>query len=245
MKLNQVIAREKSVKKAATEALTKAYQKLGHNQLFNGMNRTYRPFSEDGEQLPPETVQVQTSVTDLLSTLEQDLAAMMDTVLQKDKGNCQARASVVVDGKTILEDVPAVSLLFLEKQLEDLATFVSKLPTLDPAEEWVPDTNSGKTYRTPAQMVNRTKKVPRNHVKAAATDKHPAQVEMYYEDVAVGQYHTVKFSGAVPVVTRDTWLKRVRELQRAVKCAREEANLVETPMVSGAGSKVLAYVFNQ
>ena len=48
----------------------------------------------------------------------------------------------------------------------------------------------------------RTKKVPRNHVKAEATEKHPAQVEVYYEDVAVGYWTTVKFSGALPAQPR-------------------------------------------
>jgi hypothetical protein len=35
-------------------------------------------------------------------------------------------------------------------------------------------------------------------VKAEATEKHPAQVEVYHEDVVVGQWKTVKFSGALP-----------------------------------------------
>lgn len=48
--------------------------------------------------------------------------------------------------------------------------------------------------------------VPRNHVKAEATDKHPAQVEVYHEDVPVGYWTTVKFSGALPA-------RRVNELQ--------------------------------
>lgn len=68
----------------------------------------------------------------------------------------------------------------------------------------------------------RTKKVPRNHVKAEATDKHPAQVDVYYEDVPVGYWTTVKFSGALPARRVNELLDRVEKLQQAVKFAREE-----------------------
>jgi len=84
-----------------------------------------------------------------------------------------ARADVVIDGQTIATDVPVTYLLFLEKQLVDLHTFVKKLPVLDAAESWVRD-DSTDSWRTEAVRTIRTKKVPRNHVKAEATDKHPA-----------------------------------------------------------------------
>ena len=88
-----------------------------------------------------------------------------------------------MDGSTLLRDVPVSYLLFLEKQLVDLHTFVKKLPVLDAAESWTIDP-SADCWRTEAVRTMRTKKVPRNHVKAEATEKHPAQVEVYYEDVA-------------------------------------------------------------
>ena len=84
--------------------------------------------------------------------------------------------------------------------------------------------------------------MPRNHVKAEATDKHPAQVEVYYEDVTVGYWRTVKFSGALPGQRVNELLERVEKLQQAVKFAREEANNTEASDQK-VGEKLLSYLF--
>lgn len=61
--------------------------------------------------------------------------------------NRLAAADVVVDGTVLLPQVPVPYLLFLEKQLTDLHTFVRKLPVLDASEAWTldPSTDSWKT----------------------------------------------------------------------------------------------------
>ena len=84
--------------------------------------------------------------------------------------------------------------------------------------------------------------MPRNHVKAEATEKHPAQVEVYYEDVAVGYWTTVKFSGALPAQRVNELLERVEKLQHAVKFAREEANGTEVTD-QRVGDAVFGYLF--
>jgi hypothetical protein len=114
---------------------------------------------------------------------------------------------------------------------------------LDAAEAWSRD-DSTDSWRTEPVRTNRTKKVPRNHVKAEATEKHPAQVEVYYEDVPVGYWRTVRFSGAVAATRVNELLERVEKLQQAVKFAREEANSTEVTDVR-AGDKVLNYLFAQ
>ena len=72
----------------------------------------------------------------------------------------------------LLSDVPVTYLLFLEKQLVDLHTFVRKLPVLDASETWAFDA-SADCWATEAIQTVRTKKIPRNHVKAEATEHHP------------------------------------------------------------------------
>ncbi len=62
-----------------------------------------------------------------------------------------------------------------------------KLPVHDPAENWTHDPSSA-TWRTDPVKTIKTKKIPRNHVKAEATDRHPAQVEVYYKDIPVGYW---------------------------------------------------------
>src|SRR6185437_6423737 len=134
-------------------------------------------------------------------------------------------------------------LLFLEKQLVDLHTFVQKLPTLDPSDEWEYNA-SADAYATPPVQTMRTKKIPRNHVLAEATKEHPAQVATYQEDVPQGTWSTVKFSGALPAQRVNELLSRVEKLQHAVKFAREEANSLDvTPQK--VGEKVLGYLFGK
>jgi hypothetical protein len=237
-KLNQVIAIEKSTKSKAHSELTEAHQQLQKLALLSGISRTYRPKDEDGERLPSESTRVQLRAEDVIRKTSEVLTQLFDVVATKDWANCEARADVTVDGTVILEQVPVTYLLFLEKQLVDLHTFVRKLPLLDPSETWVYDPAQNCHSTEPVETV-RTKKVPRNHVKAEATEKHPAQVEVYQEDVAVGYWRTVKFSGAMPARRVAELLERVEKLQRAVKFAREEANGAEA-----WGPKVGEAVFN-
>jgi hypothetical protein len=145
-----------------------------------------------------------------------------------------------VEGEVLLPAVPATYLLFLEKQLTDMHTFVGKLPVLDASESWTFDQASDSWATDPVQTT-KTKKIPRNHVKAEATEKHPAQVEVYYEDVVVGHWRTMKFSGALPASRIKELLERVDKLQQAVKFAREEANNSEVTDQQ-IGDKVFGYL---
>jgi hypothetical protein len=169
------------------------------------------------------------------------LTRLFDVTATKDWANSRATADVVVDGKTLLTKVPITYLLFLEKQLVDLHTFVKKLPIVDASETWVFDASADCWATEPVQTV-RTKKIPRNHVKAEATEHHPAQVEVYYEDVTVGYWRTVKFSGSLPARRVNELLERVQKLQEAVKFAREEANNLEVEDQK-VGDKVFQYLF--
>jgi hypothetical protein len=88
----------------------------------------------------------------------------------------------------------------------------------------------------------KTFKTPRNHVKAEATEHHPAQVEVYYEDVTIGYWRTVKFSGALPAQRVNELLARIDKLSQAVKFAREEANSTEVEE-QRIGDRVFQYLF--
>jgi hypothetical protein len=240
-KLNQIIAIEKGTKSRTFQELTDAHQALQKPVLLSGIARTYRPKDEEGEQLPPESTKVQEKADDVIRKTVASLTKLFDVTASKDWTNCKARADVVVDGQTLLTQVPATYLLFLEKQLVDLHTFVRKLPVLDAAEAWTFDPSADSWATEPVQTV-RTKKIPRNHVKAEATEQHPAQVEVYYEDVVVGYWRTVKFSGALPAQRVNELLARVEKLQEAVKYAREEANNIEADEQK-VGERVFGYLF--
>jgi hypothetical protein len=240
-KLNQIIAVEKGVKGQSLRDLTDAHQILQKPALLSGIARTYRPKDEEGEQLPPESTKVQVKADEVIRKTGEILTKLFDVVASKDWANTQAKADVIVDGQVLLAQVPATYLLFLEKQLVDLLTFVRKLPVLDASETWVFDASSDSWATEPVQT-SKTKKIPRNHVKAEATEHHPAQVEVYYEDVVVGYWRTVKFSGSLPANRVNELTERVEKLQQAVKFAREEANNLEV-QDQRVGAKIFQYLF--
>ncbi|KAB2341117.1 DUF7873 family protein [Actinomadura rudentiformis] len=240
-KLNQIIAVEKGVKSKSFQDLTEAHHSVQKAPLLSGISRTYQPKDEEGEQLPAESTRVQVKVDDVLRDMSTSLTRLFDVTATKDWANCVARADVTVDGTTLVRDAPVTYLLFLEKQLKDLQTFVRKLPVLDAAEAWTHDASTD-VWRTEPVRTVKTKKVPRNHVKAEATEKHPAQVEVYYEDVPVGYWTTVKFSGALPAKRVNELLERLEKLQNAVKFAREEANGTEVTD-QRVGEAVFSYLF--
>ncbi len=239
-KLNQIIAIEKGVKNKAFQEITDAYQKLQKAALLSGISRTYRPKDEEGERLPGEATKVQLKTEQVIDDVKEGLARLFDVTATKDTANCEAKADVVVDGQTLAKDLPATYLIFLEKQLADLHTFISKLPTLDVADTWNFD-SSQDYWASEAVETTRTKKIPRNHVKAEATEKHPAQVDVFYEDVVVGYWRTVKYSGALPSKAVNEMQSRIEKLQEAVKFAREQANSLEVKDVK-VGESLLNYV---
>jgi hypothetical protein len=240
-KLNQVIAVVSSKKSQAQRDLTDVYQKMQKPAMFSGISRTYTPSDEDGELLPPESTRVQYTVDNAVTEVKQALRDMFDTVATQDRANCEAFADVLIGGNVVIGNVPVTTLLFLEKQVADLSTFVNKIPVLDPAEEWSFSENHN-CYRSEPYFTNRTKKVPRANVLYEATDKHPAQVESYTEDVKAGEWKTVKFSGCMPATEREQIKQRIRDLQEALKFARERANQSEAENVA-IGDKVLDFVF--
>jgi hypothetical protein len=225
-KLNQVIAIEKGVKSRVYGEVTEMHKASQKPDLFNGFAKTYRKKDEDGEDYPPERKKVQLVVDHLLSKVAELLTELMDVTATKDWGNCYAFADVEIDGKVLIKNAPVPFLLFLEKQVTDLHTFVDKLPTLDETDDWMKDENSG-LYKTAAIPTHRTKKVQKPIVLYEATKEHPAQTQMITEDVTVGYWDTVKHSGALPIPRKQILLERIEKLSKAVKFAREKANAAE------------------
>ena len=242
-KLNQLLAAEKGVKASVKTSLDNFYHRVQKAPLLSGIARHYTPKDDDGDRLPSESTKVQVHVEEELRTTAQQLIRLFDITFDKDSANTRAMADVVVDGNVLIQNAPVTYLLFLEKQLVNLHTVVSKLPTLDPAETWMWD-ESKAVWVTEMTDTVKTKKVPRSFIKYEATDKHPAQVEMFTEDQLVGTWHTVKFSGTVPQTRVNQLKERVEKLQTAVKFARETANNTEVVDVGSVGDAVLNYVLN-
>ena len=241
-KLNQIIAVVNGKKTEAKKALTSIHRNCSSSELFSGLSRSYQPLDEEGERFPDEKKDVQFTVDQALSEVSEVLADVFDLVATQDSANAEALADVVVDGNVILSQVPVTYLLFLEKQLVDIGTFAANLPTLDVATRWDKDENQGLYVSEPTKT-NKTKKVMQHKVLYEATEQHPAQIEKWTEDVSVGTWTTTKFSGAISQVDKKKLLGRIKDLQEAVKFARESANSIEVEQKK-VGEQIFGYLFS-
>ena len=244
--LNQIVAVENGEKGRAFERVRDLDHKVARSGLLSGLSRTYRPKDEDGERRPPESTKVQVSVEDVLDETAAVLTNLFDVAATKEWANTHARADVEVDGRVILADVPVTYLLFLERELKQLATMVGRLPTLDAGVNWEYDETQGAWKSDPVETTA-TKKVPRNHVKWEPPDpsyKQPAQVETFHEDVVVGYWTKIDYSGAIPEDRRRELVERAEKLLRAVRFAREKANSMEVEQVR-VGADVFDYLFGE
>jgi hypothetical protein len=241
MKLHQVLAVAKNIRTSADRTLVDGTHALQRTAPMTGISRKYQPLDEEGERLPPESTKVQTTVPEIIGVVKSSLARLFDITASQEWTNCGARADVIVHGEVLLPSVPANYLLFLGRKLTELRAFAARIPTLDPSESWTFDSAAGLHRTDPVQTV-RTKKIPRNHVKAEATPQHPAQVEMWYEDKAVGSWEKIMFSGMMEPAEAKAMILRIQTLQEAVKLALSAANSTEAVEVA-VGERLLGYLF--
>jgi hypothetical protein len=240
-KLNQIIAIEKGIKSRVYGELTDLNKASQKAELFSGFTKSYLKKDEDGEDLPAEKKRVQYTVPEVLRAVERVQTELIDVTARKDFTNCVAKADVVVGGKVIVQGAPVSFLLFLEKQLNDVHTLVTNLPVLDEAEAWVFDANAGM-YRTEPKQTHRTKKVAKPIVLYPATPEHPAQTQMVSEDIIAGFWSQVQQSGAMPKPEKLALLTRIETLARAVKEAREAANMQDEVPVAGIGASIFGFI---
>lgn len=241
MKLNQVIAIEQGVKSKGNTQKSELYKVAQKPTLFNGLVKKYRPRAEDGEKFPDEKQKVQFTAAGLVTDVSTVLKSLFNVEASKDWANCLAKADIVVDGKVLIEGAPSTFLLYLGKELTDLDTFVSALPTLSEDEEWKVDAQVG-LYKTEPTETIKTKKVQKPIVLYPATTEHPAQTQLITEDETVGTWQQTKLSGAYTLEAKKALLARIQKLADAVKTAREQANMIEAAD-QNAGTVIVGWLF--
>jgi hypothetical protein len=241
MKLNQLIAVLQSVKANANKGKSEVYQLSQKSALFQGLSRTFQSREEDGFIYPPESQKLTLKANELIDKFVQLCSEYLDLAATQDYANTQARASIVVEGQTILADVPVSHLLFLEKQLQDVKALIAALPILPIDKDWQNDPNRGCYVTSPKETV-KTKKITDFVVAYDATEHHPAQIKEVTKDVVEGTWSLIEFSGALPQDRVNLMLRRVDLLQKAVVQAREEANGAEVQQRHVANA-IFGYLF--
>lgn len=243
--LAQINALLAGYKPTATRNLTDLHRLAQPGPHLSGVLRAYRPLDDEGEVLPAERNYPQVVVEQLFAEVTNVVGRLFSLQLTQDIGNTEARADIAIGDRVLMRDVPVTFMLFLEKQLTDLRTFVGKLPVLDPAKRWEVDESAATGfYRAePAETV-RTKKVHKTFVKwepPTPAYTQPAQVEVIQEDVILGTWTTVALSGAVPARRVKLLMHRISALIEAVKLARETAN--SRTVENQTADPLFAYLF--
>lgn len=246
-KLHELLAVDGNLKAQADKTrqdLINTFEKKSHH--FTEKTVKFNSSEEGVPSVIESQLDIQTTIPKELDWLAPFLVKSLDVSYQVAEANTIARADVVLeDGTVLLSQLPATSLLELEKRAKELHDFVSSIPTLDPAKGFRLDPDKGfGIFRAREENKTRTKKINKPLTLAPATDKHPAQVQMVTEDVPVGTIQTIEWSGLITTATKGDMLNRVEMLTRAFKRARSKANEVEidkTPQK--VGGAIINFVF--
>lgn len=249
--MHELLATYEDQKGQATKTrtdLTSTFSNKSH--LFRKKVVTFKSNQEGVVAVTESQSDIQTTLKKELEWVSGFLAKSMDVGYQIDIGNTQAKADLVVEdssGKTVLEvkNLPATSLLQLEKHLLQVRELALSIPTLDPAQGFEPDKASEKgVWKAREVTKNRTKKVKKVLVLAPATDKHPAQVQPYDDDEVVGTLLEQEWSALTTPALKSEVLNRCDTLIQQVKKARSRANSIELDVTGNKiGKQLLDYVF--
>lgn len=242
MKLHEVIAIVGNVNGQFDKTLNdlrETFTKKRH--LFEQKRVSFTSFDEGAPTVVEEQSDIQTTVPKELAWFGEFAARLFDTTYNIHSGNTQAKADIVDDdGNTILKDVPATAMLEMEKILQKMHSLLESAPTLDPALGFSPDPGTGQgVFVARDKTKNRTKKVKEVLLKAAHTDKHPAQTEVIDVDKPIGTIVETHWSAMLRPADKADLLSRCDLLIRAVKRARFRANEVEVQKPIDPPSKAL------
>lgn len=235
-----------AVAKALTEEAVATFSK--RTDHFLGHNKAVTMYADDrqAENLA-DVKEVVTTVDEKLDHVWGGLVKAIDVTATKEMSNTSpdARADVIVNGVTVLEAVPATALLGLERRVKALKDLYQSIPTLDPSFSWQPDTTREGVYVTAhAQEGHKTEKVLNHKVLVAATKEHPAQVEKYTMDENVAKVTVTRFSGMVSPADKARWMRRISDLETAVKEARQRANMASIIPLN-VGERLHAFIHDE
>ena len=218
-----------------------------HPDRYQGSQKRVELFDADAPDEAPEYKNMDDTVHNKLDYTSEHIIRYFDCVLQKEATNQNATGDIIIDGVSIAENVPATFLLGLESKLTKVRNVVYRfIPTLQPGIHWEKDETQGpNVYKRKYPEENfRTKKVRKNHIKAPATDKHPAQVEVFTEDEKVARIIKDVWCGMPSSAEKSEILKRLDTLIQAVKKARQRANSEEVVKAT-IGKKLFDFIHNK
>ena len=244
--LHELLGRRAGVRARVKTVIDDAYKRLQRPALFTGGTKRYTPLTEeDGTTYPDQDVVLQLSANFVLRDAASALAELFNITMTVDEANAMATSDIIVNGEVIYPNVPAVTLIAVEKRLTDLHTMIAAAPGLDPAERWFfdPATSSYRSA-TPVETL-KMKKVTRYTTVFAGDQHHAPDIRERTEDVPVGKWTSVNLSGGLSAEERAKLLRRVDLLRQAAREARERANSMRLTSdgTSDLGEALMGHIF--
>jgi hypothetical protein len=245
-KLHELLAVESPLKGQADKCrneLSSTLEKKRH--LFSERLVTFHSNEEGKPAATEEQSALQSTIHKELSWISGIWSKALDGAHAIAEANTKARADVVLeDGTVLLTDVPATSLLELEKRATEIQELIVAIPPLDPAKGFTPDATRGVgIFQAREDVRTRGKKVQRALVLYEATKEHPAQVKEISVDEPVGEIRTKEWSGLITTGEKADMLDRIEQLARAIKRARSRANNTEVGSAKSIGAILFSYAF--
>lgn len=244
--LHEIIAlegdRQETAKQISTETITTFTKRAEH---FRAEDKKLTMIDEKRKnENNTSTGEVVTTVAEKLDHYWQNIAKAIDVTATKDFANTVAQADIIIDGKTIIPNLPAIVLLSLETTLGKLRAVYNAIPTLDPSILWHQDPSSARyIYRADPVKTIKTEKNLEVVTLTKATKEHPETVTTINRDMPVGTYETTRFSGMISPKEKARALKNISILYSAVKQARQRANTHEVKPVH-ISSAIMDFINN-
>lgn len=229
-KLHEILAvegdLEATAKKITNEAINTFSKKPEH---FVEMQRDLKMFDDDRQrENTSERKEMVTTVADKLKYVRGSVGRYLNAFATKEATNQVAKADLVVNGETLLESVPATVLLGLESKLKHLRAMYETIPTLQPGIRWDHEPTIENVYvQAKPEERFKTEKTLKYKILHEATKEHPAQIETWYSDDPVGQITVQHWCGMLSPAEKSQLLRRLDELIRATKKARQRANTAD------------------
>jgi hypothetical protein len=229
MKLYETLALEPDLENKAKEARRTIARLFGNVEAFTKRIETYTVLLESEPPLQSKETAMAYTVEGLLADFQKEHADFTDISLTKEATNVATSADLIINGVK-LATLPATALLNLENRLREIRDLYHDIPTIDPSGVWVFDDNMGLLKSGPYDKL-RTKKVMKTLVKYEATKEHPAQTEVYTEDVPSYNVSETVWNSKLTIADKTDRLARIDKLLQETKAARLRANDVEVNRV--------------
>ena len=245
-KLHEILAVESNLENQANKCRTDLLNTFEKRRvLFEEKKIVFTPSTEGEQETVESQLDIQSNIPKEITWISQHIAKALDASYQVAEANTRARADVELeDGAVVLRNVPATSLLELEKKLAEVHALVAAIPTLDPTKGFVKDESRSNIYKAREVVKVRTRKGKRVIVLYNATTEHPAQTQLIDEDLPVGKLREQEWSGLITPAAKSEMLDRAEILIRAVRKARSRANDIEVDSTQKIGNTLLKYVFS-